>query len=45
MIKANIQLDGKRVLITSVAGFIGSNIAKRILSDYYNTQIIGDGVK
>lgn len=41
MLKNNICLSGKTVLITGVAGFIGSNLAKRILADFEGTQVIG----
>lgn len=36
-----ISLTDKIVLITGVAGFIGSNLAKRLLGDYENIQVIG----
>ena len=35
-----IDLNNKTILITGVAGFIGSNVALRLLSDY-NSKIIG----
>lgn len=41
MLKANLQLNGKRILITGAAGFIGANLARRLLSDYPDAQIIG----
>ena len=34
MLPYNIILNGKTVLVTGVAGFIGSNLAKRLLTDY-----------
>lgn len=37
----NIKLDGKTILITGVAGFIGSHLAKRILSDFKHSKVIG----
>lgn len=37
----NVNLHEKRIVITGVAGFIGSNLATRLLNDYPNTQIIG----
>lgn len=41
MLKNNIRLEGKTVFITGVAGFIGSNLAKRLLNDYSDITIIG----
>lgn len=41
MVQYNIDLTGKTVLITGAAGFIGANLAKRLLQDYTDIQIIG----
>lgn len=41
MREKNIEIEGKRVLVTGVAGFIGSNVAKRLLSDYDDLMVIG----
>lgn len=41
MLPYNIILNGKTVLVTGVAGFIGSNLAKRLLTDYVELQVIG----
>lgn len=41
MNEKELYLNGKKILITGVAGFIGSNLAKRLLSDFSNTQVIG----
>lgn len=41
MLPYNIILNGKTVLVTGVAGFIGSNLAKRLLTDYAELQVIG----
>ena len=41
MLFYNIILNGKTVLVTGVAGFIGSNLAKRLLTDYAELQVIG----
>lgn len=40
MIKDN-KLENKTILITGAAGFIGSNLVKRLLSDVSNVKIIG----
>lgn len=36
-----IDLENKKILITGVAGFIGSNLAKRLLKEKENIKIIG----
>lgn len=36
-----IDLKNKTVFITGVAGFIGSNIAKKILADEQNIEVVG----
>lgn len=41
MLEYNITLGGKTVLVTGAAGFIGSNLAKRLLSDYRDIKVIG----
>lgn len=41
MLKYNIELSGKTVLVTGAAGFIGSNLAKRLLYDYRDIKVIG----
>lgn len=41
MLSTNIDLDGRTVLVTGVAGFIGSNLAKRLLTDYPDIRVIG----
>lgn len=41
MLKYNIDLQGKTVLLTGVAGFIGANLAKRLLADFDRLKIIG----
>lgn len=38
---ANITFENKTILITGAAGFIGSNLAKRILSEYDNVKVVG----
>lgn len=37
----DISIESKTVFITGVAGFIGSSLAKRILKDYSNVNVIG----
>ena len=41
MVTYNIDLTDKVVLITGAAGFIGANLAKRLLSDYKNITVVG----
>lgn len=41
MDKSNIIKKGKIVLITGASGFIGANLAKRILTDESDTMVIG----
>ena len=36
-----IDLNGKNILITGVAGFIGSNLAERLLKENSNIKVIG----
>ena len=37
----NIDLNGKTILVTGAAGFIGSNLCKRLLKEYDNIKVIG----
>ena len=37
----NIDLHNKTIFLTGVAGFIGSNLAKRLLTDYPDMKLIG----
>ena len=41
MLPYNIDLTGKTVFLTGVAGFIGSNLAKQLLKTVKNIHIIG----
>lgn len=37
----NIELNNKTILVTGAAGFIGSNLAKRLLNEVNNIRVIG----
>ena len=41
MLTYNISLENKTILITGVAGFIGSNLANRLLQEISNVHVIG----
>lgn len=41
MVTYNIILKGKTILITGVAGFIGSNLTKRLLNEIKDIKILG----
>ena len=41
MLNRNVDLSGKTVLVTGAAGFIGSALCSRLLSDYQDIQIVG----
>ena len=41
MLKHNVELSGKAVLVTGAAGFIGSALSRRLLSDYEDIRVIG----
>jgi Nucleoside-diphosphate-sugar epimerases len=41
MLSSNINLEGKTVLVTGAAGFIGANLVKRLFKDTCGIKIIG----
>ena len=40
MVNYNINLEGKTVLVIGSAGFIGSNLVKRLFHDVKNIKVI-----
>lgn len=41
MLEYNVKLEGKTILVTGAAGFIGSFLIKRLFKDFQNIKIIG----
>ena len=41
MVTYNVNLDNKTVLVTGAAGFIGANLAKRLLNEFATVKVIG----
>lgn len=41
MVTYNINLENKTVLVTGAAGFIGANLAKRLLNEFATVKVIG----
>lgn len=41
MLEYNISLNGKTVLVTGAAGFIGSNLVKRLFHEFKDIKIVG----
>ena len=41
MVNYNVSLNGKTVLVTGAAGFIGSNLVKRLFKEFPDIKIVG----
>ena len=41
MVTFNVNLEGKTVLVTGAAGFIGSNLVKRLFQDVKDIRVVG----
>lgn len=41
MVTYNINLNGKTVIVTGAAGFIGANLVKRLLNEFEKIKVIG----
>ena len=41
MLKPNINLENKKILITGAAGFIGANLTMKLIKEIDNVEIVG----
>lgn len=41
MLDINVNLNGKTILVTGAAGFIGANLVKQLYRDYSNITVVG----
>lgn len=41
MLEYNVNIENTTILVTGAAGFIGSNLVRRLLADYQNVRIVG----
>lgn len=41
MVNYNVNLQGKTVLVTGAAGFIGANLVKRLFMEIEDINVIG----